>query len=142
MARIRIDLPDRFNFETILPVRVTDLNYGNHVGNDTVLSFAHEARVRFLESAGFSEKDVGGVGLTMADAAVVYGSQGRYGQHLRIQIAAVEWSRASFDLVYVMCDDETGLEVARVKTGMVFFDYDHQKVVAMPADFRSRLGGQ
>ena len=25
---------------------------------------------------------------------------------------------------------------------MVFFDYDHQKVVAMPADFRSRLGGQ
>ena len=39
MARIKIDLPDSFSFSTSFAVRITDLNYGAHVGNDKVLSF-------------------------------------------------------------------------------------------------------
>ena len=140
MARIKIDLPDLFPFETTIPIRITDLNYGDHLGNDTVLAFAHEARVRYLRSLGLSELDAGGAGLTMTDAAVVYRSQGRFGQVIRIQVAASEFGRSSFEMVYRMTDGDTGGDVALVKTGMAFFDYGRQKIVAMPADFRERLG--
>ena len=61
MPRIRLELPDRFHFRTSLTVRVTDLNYGRHLGNDAVLGLLHEARVRFLRSLGYAELDVEGV---------------------------------------------------------------------------------
>ena len=57
MARIRIELPGTFKFSANIPVRITDLNYGGHVGNDTILSIIHEARAQFLKNYDYSEKD-------------------------------------------------------------------------------------
>jgi len=34
MQRIKIDLPEFFSFTTPIKIRITDLNYGGHVGND------------------------------------------------------------------------------------------------------------
>ena len=48
MSRIKLALPDRWTFSTELPVRISDINYGGHLGNDAVLALAQEARVRFL----------------------------------------------------------------------------------------------
>ena len=50
MARIKVELPELFTFNTTIPIRITDLNYGNHVGNDTILSMIHEACVQFTVS--------------------------------------------------------------------------------------------
>ncbi|NDG84238.1 MAG: thioesterase, partial [Proteobacteria bacterium] len=61
MPRIKIDLPERFAFSTELSLRITDINYGGHLGNDAVLGLVHEARVRFLKHHGFSETEIGGV---------------------------------------------------------------------------------
>ena len=60
MARINIDLPGDFKFSTTIPVRITDLNYGGHVGNDAILSIIHEARMQFLHHFGYSEINFGG----------------------------------------------------------------------------------
>ena len=65
MPRLKIDIPDNFAFETQIPIRITDLNYGGHLGNDKYLTLIHEARVQFLEHYGFSEMDVDGVGIIM-----------------------------------------------------------------------------
>ncbi len=53
MARIEVQLPEKFIFSTELAVRVTDLNYGNHVGNDSTLGLMHEARLQFYRKLGF-----------------------------------------------------------------------------------------
>ena len=37
MARLHLDLPEHFIYATDLTVRVNDLNYGGHVGNDNML---------------------------------------------------------------------------------------------------------
>ena len=100
MARIKIDLPETFSFSTSLAVRITDLNYGAHVGNDTVLSFIHEARVHYLQSLGYGELNLEGVGLIMADAALVFKNEIYYGDELLISIRGVEFSRVGFDLIY------------------------------------------
>ena len=58
---------------------------------------------------------------------------------IRVQVSATGFGRSSFEMIYRMSDRDTGVDVALVKTGMAFFDYDRKKIVAMPADYRERL---
>lgn len=139
MARVEIELPASFTFETSLPIRVTDLNYGGHLGNDAVLSIVHEARVRFFAAQGWTEKDACGAGILLADAALVYKAEGFYGQTLRVQLAVDDLRSRSCDFLYRLTDAATGSEVARAKTGVVFFDYAARKVVSIPAPVRAAL---
>ena len=54
MPRVHVELPEKFLFETELTVRASDLNYGNHVGHDTILSLMQEARVQFYRALGIA----------------------------------------------------------------------------------------
>lgn len=142
MPRVEIDFPETALFTTELPIRIDDINYGGHLANDRVLSIAQEARLRFLVAHGFrSELDVAGTGLIMADAAVVYRAEGHYGMSLKVELAAAGLRTRGFDFLYRMSDLGTGRELARAKTGMLFFDYSARKVVSMPEAFRNVLGG-
>ncbi len=134
MARIKIDVPQKYLYKTLIPVRVTDLNYGEHVGNDTILSIAHEARMQFLNHYGFDEGKIvhQGVGLIMADAALQYKREIFYGVQLEVRITPMEYTTSGFELIYQIVDSKTGDEYARIKTGMVCFDYATRKVVKRP----------
>jgi acyl-CoA thioesterase FadM len=72
MARIKIHLPDKFPFSVSIPIRITDINYGGHVGNDTVLSLIHEARVQFLQHHGYKELEIEDIGLIMSDVGIEF----------------------------------------------------------------------
>jgi acyl-CoA thioester hydrolase len=141
MPRIKIDLPETFSFTTSFAVRVTDLNYGNHVGNDTVLSFLHEARMQFLQSLGYSELNLEGVSLIMADAALVFKNEMYYGDDLLISIRPVDFSRVGFDLLYKIEKKSEGKQIlaATAKTAMICFDYGLKKVVHLPEAARMKL---
>ena len=83
MSRIKIQLPESFSFVTVIPIRITDLNYGNHVGNDSILSLMHEARVQFLANYGLAELEFEGVGLIMSDVGIEYKAELKYGDAIR-----------------------------------------------------------
>jgi 4-hydroxybenzoyl-CoA thioesterase len=136
MARVEIPLPESFPFSTEIPVRITDLNYGGHVGNDAILGIAHEARVRLLKAHGWGELDVAGTAIVMADAAIVYRAEGFHGMVLRVEVAVADLRSRACDLVYRIADVATGAEIARVKTGIVFRDPSTKRVVSVPAPFR------
>ncbi len=140
MARVQIESPQTWLFHTKLTVRVGDINYGGHLGNDRVLGLAHEARVRWLASHNFSEADVGGPGLIMADAALVFRSEAFLGDELNVALGAAEVRRSSFDLISLLTRPADGVEIALVKTGMVCFDYTARKVVRLPQGFVRCLG--
>jgi len=141
MARVKLEMPERFAFSTELPVRITDINYGRHLGNDAVLAFAHEARVRFLNAHGFSEADVDGVGMIMLDAVVMYKSQAFHGETLTVEVAAADLGPCGCDFLYRLSDKAGGREIARVKTGLAFFDYAKNRIAKMPDRFRTEMGG-
>ena len=134
MARIKVDLPETFSFTATIPVRITDLNYGGHVGNDSILSLVHEARLQYLRSFGWSEIDFGGVGMIMADAAIEFKNELFYGDTLHIGVTATAFSSVSFELYYKMEKMTEGktIPVAAIKTGMVCFDYAKKKVARVP----------
>ncbi len=137
MGRVRLELPSNFAFSTHLPVRIGDVNYGGHLGNDSVLSLTNEARLRFLNENGFSGSDIEGFGLIMIDAVIVYKSQAFYGDVLRIEVTAGNFSRYGLDFIYRLSHKSTGKEVARAKTGVAFFDYGKKSIVRVPEKFRS-----
>ena len=70
MARIKIVIPANTLAVVNIPVRITDINYGNHLGNDALISIVHEARVQWLKINNYTELQVDGVGLIMSDLAV------------------------------------------------------------------------
>lgn len=135
MARIKIGLPEKFIYSTEIPIRISDINYGGHLGNDSVLSIAHEARIRFFNEHGYKEKDVAGVGIIMVDAAVQYNAEGFYGDVLIIEVGIKDITKTGCDIVYQVTNKKNNKSVAIVKTGIVFFDYQKRKVVPIPETF-------
>ena len=92
------------------------------------------------EEPNFSEADVGGAGLIMADAALVFRREAYLGDVLDVALGAAEVRRSSFDLIYLLTRPADGAEIALVKTGMVCFDYSARKVARLPQGLVRCLG--
>lgn len=138
MSRIKIDLPEQFSFSVNIPVRITDLNYGGHVGNDKILSLLHEARMYFLASLQYTELDFNGASLIMSDVGIQFKSELFYGDELTIYMVAGNLTRAGFDIFYKLIKKPDQL-VAIAKTGMVCYDYKLKKVVSIPPEANNKL---
>ena len=139
MSRIKIEIPNKFIFRTEISIRITDINYGGHLGNDSLLSIIHEARVRFLQHLGYSESNVEGNGIIMIDAGVQYKSEGFYGDELLVEIAVNDFTEIGCDFVYRLTNKNSKKEIALAKTGIVFFDYKNKKIVPVPIKFKSKI---
>ena len=137
MPRVQLKPLDHYPFFTDITVRTTDLNYGGHLGNDTLLSLIHEARAAFLASHGFSELDCGGASLILADAVLVYQGEAFAGDILRFEVAAGEPSRCGFRLFYRVTRPADGTVIALVENGMVCFDYETRKIQPLPEVVRA-----
>ena len=139
MSRIKIEVPAKFIFKTEIPIRITDINYGGHLGNDSILSLVHEARLRFLKHLGYSESNVEGVGIIMIDAAIQYKSEGFYGDELLIEVAVTDFSNLGCDFVLKLTSKKSSKEIALAKTGIVFFDYEKRKTAQVPVEFKKKI---
>ena len=137
MPRVQLDLPKKFVFSTEIPLQVNNINYGEHLGHDSVLTLTHEARIRLLAKHGFTEMNVYGSGLIISDAIIVYMSEAFWGENMKIQIAIRDFNKYGFDFIYKISEKKTKREVARVKTGMVFFNYKKRKVAHVPPKFKT-----
>lgn len=140
MARIKLDIPKTFSFQATIPIRITDINYGGHAGNDSILSIIHEARVQFLKQWGCDEKNFFGTGLIMSDVAIHFKKEIFYGDILLVSVAMQDFEKISFDIVYkidVIKDDKTET-VATAKTGMVCYDYTARKITSVPEEAQKK----
>jgi acyl-CoA thioester hydrolase len=141
MPRNRLLLPERFPFTTEIPVRITDLNYGGHVGNDSILSLIHEIRVQFLRHSGYEEFNIAGAGLIMTDVAIEFKNELFYGDIIWASVAATEFSRVGFELFYKL-EKKSGdkmISVAFARTGMICYDYSAKKIVSVPKEVCTKL---
>ncbi len=129
--------------EINIPVRISDVNYGNHVGNDAFVSIIHEARLQWLRQNEQSELDFGGTGLIMSDLAVEFKNESFYGDIITASVYAGEISRVSFELYYQLMtvrNDKT-IHLANAKTGMICFDYSTRRPVAVSEKAKIILAG-
>ncbi len=142
MSRVKIKFPDENPlFTTIVDVRISDINYGNHLGNDSVLSIIHEARMRMLKKWGGDELNILGNSLIMADVMIAYKGEAFYGETLNVSIYVDTCEGPSFDLIYRITTTRNDkiTDIAHAKTGMICFDYNARKIAAMTDALKSLL---
>ncbi|MEO8763402.1 MAG: thioesterase family protein [Ginsengibacter sp.] len=143
MPRIRIELPKKYIAVFTIPVRITDINYGNHLGNNSLVEIIHEARMQFLRQHHFTEMEAGGCSLIMSELAVEFKSESFYKDALEVKIFIGEISRVSFELFYSISALRNGIStvIANAKTSMVCFNYAQKKVMAMTGKLKEVLQG-
>ncbi len=141
MARTRIELPEHFIATFQIPVRITDINYGNHVGNDSFVAILHEARVQWLQKHGYNELSIEGIGLIMSDLVVEFKNESLYGDMVEVKIGVGEVSRIGFELYYQLISKRNNeiINLANAKTCMVCYDYSVKKVVGIPEKVKIML---
>lgn len=134
MARIKIEIPAKTMAVFHIPVRIADINYGNHVGNDSFVAIIHEARMQWLQQHGYTELQVENAGLIMSDLALEFKNESVYGDVMEINISIGEISRVSFEIYYQLTTyrNDKLLLLAHAKTGMVCYDYTAKKVAPIP----------
>ncbi len=137
MSRIKLKLPATFLFTTQIAVRISDLNYGNHVGNEIFLTYMHEARMQFFKHYGYSEMNLAGTSVIMGDTAIVFKKECYHGDTLQIDITPADFGVRSFDLYYRFFRLNDNELVCEAKTGMVCYNYETHKTMDIPDAFRS-----
>lgn len=133
MARIQLEFPDHlFVFHTLLTVRITDINAGNHLANDSMISMISEARARFLHHMGVPELSADKTGIIVTDLATVYKSEAHARDQLRFDVGLMDFNRYGCDIVFRITRPADQRLIALAKSGFVFFNYNGGKVVPMP----------
>ncbi|AZN36011.1 acyl-CoA thioesterase [Iodobacter ciconiae] len=141
MPRLKLMLPEGADFTTRLDVRVTDLNYGNHLANQALLGMLHEARLRFLTHLNHTELgNTTQPGIILADVEIQFRREAFLGDQLNITLFVDQLSHIGFDLYYRVSHAIDQTEIALAKTSIVFFDYHTtRKRAPAPASFEHAL---
>ena len=74
----------------------------------------------------------------MTDAMIVYRAEAGLGDELEISLYLDDIGKRGFDLYYLL--ERRGREIARVKTGIAFFDYQQGRIAVCPQGFKERFG--
>ena len=140
MSRLKINFPDKSIFQYKSIVGVGMINYGGHLGNDSILTIFQDARIAFLNSNGLSEINLGdGLGLIQNDAAIQYISEGHLHDEITTSIAFKITSSISFDIYYKVESKNRIKPIAIGKTGMVIYNYSIKKMSQIPNSFRNLI---
>lgn len=141
MIYLKIPTITKSLFSTLIEVRISDINYGNHLGHDALVSIFHEARVRFLRKNGFTEIDIDGLGILVTQLVVNYINEAFYADTLTIHLGIGEITRTSVHLLYEAKIQETDKLIANALTTITFYDYKKSKVARVPVKFLEAIGG-
>ena len=140
MSRKTIDLPERFQFSTEYTVLYSDVNVANHLAADRIPAIPIEGQLRFVLALGYEHATAfEEAGLIMAHSEISYLSETDYGDKLRIDVAAINFTAKSFELAFRLFNLSKNIETARLRNTMLFFDYNTKSVCAVPAGFKEKV---
>jgi acyl-CoA thioesterase FadM len=141
MPRIKLQEQKSYPVSITLDVRVSDLNYGAHLGYDSLLALAHQARVEIFSKMGVTEIDLGDkkTGIVVSDVAVQYRGEAFVMDSLLFETAPIEIGLASFRMAHRVSNLTTKRPTALIEIGFAAFDYNTRRSGRLPEEFRSKL---
>jgi acyl-CoA thioesterase FadM len=139
--RDAIELPENVVHRHRLEVRVTDLNYGRHLGHVELVGLLHEARVGMLAKFGAEELDVDGTMLMVVELVVIYRAEAQLGQQLVVEMDAVGTGSRGAEIRYRVADAATDRTIAMARTGLLFRDLATGKLAPLPPTMHRIVDG-
>lgn len=124
------------SFTTPYTVTIGDINYGRHLGNDRALVIFQEARIRYLESFGLAEGNIGeGKGLVVVEAGCKYLREVFLHDELEVEVTVGEVQGKKATFLFSVRRKSDGVQVLSGFTAILAFDYTLRKVAELPLPF-------
>lgn len=122
-------------FHTLLPVRISDLTGGLHVGNHVYIAYATEAQLQLMAAMGFPQ-------LMVADAMpinnhleVSYLSEAKYGDVIEASVAIEAFETSQYQLIINLNNAKTERTICQLRMCMVFLDMKTHRRCDVPEVF-------
>lgn len=124
-----------YQFSTIMPVRITDINYGMHLGHTAIIGMFHNARVLFLNANNFNEMNIDGTGFVLINSQYSFKSEGFFNTNVIINVSIINHSKTKINFEYRATNQESNIVIAEGNEEFACFDYNKRKVVKIPDIF-------
>ena len=124
---------ETFKFSMPLTVRVSEINYRNHVSYHNYLLYFQEARIGYFNQLGCTEKDIYGVGMVVSEVTCQYKRQLFLGDVIRVSCGMTKVEPKMFQLGYQI--EKAGAVCALGSTTNLCYDYALERVVPLPDAF-------
>lgn len=140
MERVKLEFPaEAIIHRHPLAVRVTDMNYGRHLGHDALVSLLHEARIQAFAALGLSEWDMHGYPTLVADLAVQYQSEARWPDALIIATAVPEPQGKALTVYQRIYQAESEQIVATARVNQLLIDVASGRPIEVPEQIQQAL---
>ena len=131
-------MTDDFRHRTRLEVRLGDLDPFGHVNNAVIATYVEQGRVLYLRDVLGTGADPVSMPFILAMLQIDYLSQVMFNDTVEVG-SRVDWiGRSSIGMSHLLTNQE-GRELARSDTVLVAFDYDVEKPMRVPDDWRALL---
>ena len=131
----------QFHFYHAIEVRYGDLDPQGHVNNAKHLTFFEQARIAYLIELGLFTKDQSfmEIGVILADVHLTYLEPIYYGQNIRVGVHISKLGNKSMTGAQNIVDSDTGKELAKGEAIMVAYDYQAEKTIPIPPEWREKI---
>ncbi|HSG42950.1 MAG TPA: thioesterase family protein [Anaerolineales bacterium] len=130
-----------YHFYHPIEVRYGDLDPQGHVNNAKHLTYFEQARIAYKVKLGLFTKDQSfmEVGVILADVHITYFEPVYYGQNIKVGVHAARLGNKSMTWEQNIVDAETGKELAKGEVVLVAYDYQNEKAVSIPQEWREKI---
>ena len=129
---------DFFRFSTTVEVRWRDLDAMGHVNNAVYFTYLEQARIHYLREVGFVPGAPSGMGFILAEASCQFKSPLQLGERATIRARVSQLRNSSFVFEY-RAEAEDGRLIATARTVQVCYDYQAQRPIPVPGEWREAV---
>lgn len=119
------------NFTIDIPVRISDVNYGCHLGHAELIKITHQARLKFFKEYSLKENDLNGSGIIIKTLHVEYKGESFFDDMLHVSIFINRVERASCEFLYHITKNDDK-PVATVLETALFMNYNTRRLTRVP----------
>jgi acyl-CoA thioester hydrolase len=139
MPRTKLTELPVYKFRYAITLQPRDINYGGHLGVDSLVSIVGTARAYIFKSVGLSELNLGDnkTGMIMTDFVINLKAEGFMFDSLEVYSHAGELTKNGFRFFHKVTRGAS--IIALVESGFLAFDYTAEKVTRVPETLATAL---
>lgn len=130
-----------FHFYHPVEIRYGDLDPQGHVNNAKHLTYFEQARIHYMIDLGLFTKDQSfmEIGVILADAHITYLAPIYFGQNIKVGVHPAKIGNKSMTWEQNIVDADTGKELAKGEVVIVTYDYQQEKTIAIPEQWKEKI---
>lgn len=133
-------MTDEYRHRTVVQVRFRDIDAFGHVNNAVFFSYVELARIRYLLDVFQPATSFDRMPLILAHVELDFRSPIEFGEEVTVETRVERIGRSSFDMRHRMTAGPDGRLAGDVHTVLVTYDYAESRPMAVPDDWRRRMG--